>query len=82
MAVKKLVIIMHADERKHEIVAKSDDLKSLQSIVGGYIERISIPHWDMYVNEDAIMLALPVNQEASKMVGQVIRGDVALLLSE
>jgi len=80
--MEKVVIIMHADERKHEIVAESDDLKSLQNIVGGYIERISLPHWDMFVNEDAITLGLPVNQEASKMVGQIIRGDVALLLSE
>lgn len=51
-------------------VNKLDDLKSLQDIVGGYIEHISFPFKNNcvlsgFINEEGKILNLPINKMAS-----------------
>lgn len=52
-------------------------LEAQQSIVGGYIEVLNIPNSSvkMIVNEEGILLKLPLNRIASVLVGHPIFGD-------
>ena len=51
---------------KHTNYAKKGNLKEMQEFVGGYIEYIRLPNGDtMIVNEEARLLDLEINREAS-----------------
>ncbi|MFA5398339.1 MAG: DUF3846 domain-containing protein [Methanogenium sp.] len=57
------------------------DLETLQIIVEGYIEELIVPNEKgtvMIVNEDGIMLNLPLNTVATAIMGQPIVGNVIL----
>lgn len=55
-------------------------LKEVQEIVGGYVERVRLPHKAvMLVDEEGKLKSKPVNQAASEVAGQTIVGDVLLL---
>ena len=64
---------------------KKEDRPSLheaQALVGGYVERVrsaAHPSWQILVNEEGRMRGLPVNEEASKICGTMIVGDVVIL---
>lgn len=54
------------------------NLEEMQKIVGGFIERVAVPGGEMWVNEEGLLLSLPVNIVASMRAGKTIVGDVLL----
>lgn len=63
---------------------KSPSLKEVQTLVGGYVERIMIPNSrdQMYVDENGLYKDLSLNIEASKLVGSPIVGHAVILKGE
>ena len=58
---------------------KEQSLPVLQKIVGGWIERVSLPDGrDMWVNEEGLMKGFAINPQASEMAGRLILGPVAI----
>lgn len=55
-------------------------LAEMQKAVGGYIERLSIPGGELYVDEDGIAKELPLNARASQLAGTTLRGDALVLI--
>lgn len=54
-------------------------LEVLQKVVGGWIERVSLPDGrDMWVNEEGLMKGFAINPQASEMAGRLIVGPVAI----
>jgi len=52
-------------------------LKEMQELVGGYIEFVyTEKKIVLIVNEEGLIISLPVNQMASEIADQVIVGDV------
>tara|TARA_R100000900_G_scaffold32549_1_gene26214 strand:+ start:205 stop:456 length:252 start_codon:yes stop_codon:yes gene_type:complete len=52
-------------------------LKEMQELVGGYIEFVyTEKQLVLIVNEEGLIMSLPVNQMASEVADQVIVGDV------
>ena len=52
-------------------------LKEMQELVGGYIEFVyTEKKLVLIVNEEGLIISLPVNQMASEIADQVIVGDV------
>jgi len=52
-------------------------LKEMQELVGGYIEFIyTEKKLVLIVNEEGLIISLPVNQMASEIANQVVVGDV------
>ena len=63
------------EPRKPAIETMIDSsLKSLQKIVGGYIELIRIRDIDIYVNEEGLMMDLPYNitMRGVTLVGTIV----------
>jgi|TARA_B110000858_G_C17763479_1_gene455721 hypothetical protein len=59
---------------------KEPDLETIQKIVDGYFTIINTPDNKlMYVNEEGELKKLPVNNEASKMVGFNVYGKVLIV---
>jgi len=55
-------------------------LEKLQQAVGGYIEIVTIDNkMCLVVNEEVLLMELPVNNWASSYSGQLIVGDVILM---
>jgi hypothetical protein len=57
-------------------------LEQAQAIVGGYVEMIvppHNPHIQILVNEEGLLMRLPVNMEASRLAGRMIVGKAVLL---
>lgn len=61
-------------------------LEELQVAVGGYIEFVYIQHDNecltMAVNEEGLLLGLPVNHTASILANRYIVGDVVIGVSD
>lgn len=56
-------------------------LKEMQDFVGGYIEVIRIsPNKQMVVNEEGLILKLPLNLIASQLAKRSIVGNVIILI--
>ena len=59
---------------------KEPALKTIQEIVNGYITILYLGDGrTMYVNEDGILLNLPINKKASKMVGFEVFGKAIVI---
>lgn len=59
---------------EEEIVLKN--LQQIQTLIDGYFEQIDIEGGLLMVNEDGISRNLPLNDKASQLAQQPIRGDV------
>lgn len=59
---------------EEEIVLES--LEQIQAFIGGYFEQIHIEEGLLMVNEDAVAKNLPLNDKASILAKQPIRGNV------
>ena len=56
------------------------DIKNIQKIVGGYFTIIPLTNNKlMYVNEEGELKQLQVNENATKMVGYTIYGNVLIV---
>lgn len=59
---------------------KKFGLEEVQKVVGGYVEVVRLPHnMKMLVNEEGILMKLPLNLLASQMANQKIVGDVIVV---
>ena len=59
---------------------KEPALKIIQEIINGYITILYLPDGKiMYVNEDGILLNLPLNKKATKMVGFEVYGKAIVI---
>ena len=59
---------------------KEPELSVIQKIVNGYFEIINLPNnLSMYVNEQGILMGLPVNKKASEIAGFKIYGKVLIV---
>ena len=80
------VICVREEEYVMVSIEKNNALKPLQELVGGWIERI--PHivyqgkrrYECYVNEEGILMNLPINIQASIIAGQPIFGNMVMVL--
>lgn len=54
-------------------------LEDAQKFVGGYVEVVSLGKRQMLVNEEGLLIGLPVNPEASQLAGQMIVGNALVL---
>lgn len=66
-------------ENKYEVLdldAPAGSLKVLQDAVGGLIQpAVFVPGYELYVNEEGIILDLPINPWLALMTGFPLRGD-------
>lgn len=80
---KAEVIVYHTDgSQEQRSLDKSKLLSELQSIVGGYIERIHLPLMKGYcliVNEEGLIYGLPVNPYHVPLQSQPFVGDAVLM---
>jgi hypothetical protein len=52
-------------------------LKEMQELVGGYIEIVYLPEGKcLIINEEGLLLGLPLNQQATELYGHPIVGEV------
>lgn len=60
-------------------------LEEAQAIVGGYVEMVVPsynPHLQLLVNEEGLLMRLPVNMEATCLAGRMIVGKAIVLTGE
>jgi hypothetical protein len=63
----------------HTPKGKRWTLEELQSLVGGYIEAISLPSGNVaLMDEDGRMRRLPLNPTASALVGRALVGPIVI----
>jgi hypothetical protein len=53
-----------------------ESLQQIQTLIDGYIEQINVDGGVLMINEDGISRNLPLNDKASALAKQLIRGDV------
>ena len=83
---KNMAQIIKADGTKIDVIPKNGtdfQLSELQEIVGGYIEIVFTKDDQlMVVNDEGKLNGLPINEEATKLVGyDLIVGDVLVCAS-
>ena len=64
---------------------EENPLYQLQSAVGGYIERVSVPMVrgkDLFVNEDGIAEKLPINKKLTRFIQPRIRFTMETILGD
>jgi hypothetical protein len=79
--------ILHTDGRVGRTWPKAPNgkytLEELQTIVGGMIEMVPLPHphKGMYLvaNENGLSLNMPFNEAASQLAGQCVVGNVLVM---
>lgn len=59
-----------------------ESLEQIQELVGGYFEQINVEGGLIMVNEDGIAKNLPLNDKASVLAKQTIRGNVIFATHE
>ena len=79
--MKALVIAPNEDRQVTDIFRA--ELKSLQDLVGGYIQAVQILDGGvMLVDEDGLMKRLPLNPVASRIAGTQIVGTAVVVGSD
>jgi hypothetical protein len=69
-----MAILINSFGLEEEIVLES--LEQIQEFIGGYFEQINVEGGLLMVNENAIETNLPLNDKASVLAKQPIRGNV------
>jgi Domain of unknown function (DUF3846) len=54
-------------------------LQDMQSVVGGWIEPVTLHDFTVMVNEEGLLLGLPLNLGASGITGRPLVGDVCFV---
>lgn len=73
-----MIEVLHVDGRR-EVVREAMSLHDMQSIVGGYIEVVTLPNKKhIVVNEEGLLLGLPTNLAASNIAGRPLVGTAIL----
>ena len=61
------------------ITASRPSLEEAQEAGGGFIEMIPVEHGQLLVNEEGLIMSLPLNPTASQIAGRPIVGNALLL---
>ena len=76
-----MAVILRADGSIEQL--ENRKLKTLQKAVGGYIEPVYTKQDRlMYVNEEGLIIGLPLNVRASDLVDRQIVGDAVYFTDE
>lgn len=71
------------DTEKRCITHKKPTLKEMQEFVGGYIEPIRVKvngySYTIVVNEEGLLMNLPINEYDSRVAGFMLVGNVILM---
>jgi hypothetical protein len=59
-----------------------ESLEQIEELIGGYFEQINVEGGLLMINEDAISKNLPLNDKASALAKQEIRGNVIFATHE
>lgn len=71
-----MATLLKSDGQREEGVDIST-LKEMQELVGGYIELVYLPEGKcLIINEEGLLLGLPLNQQATELYGHPIVGEV------
>jgi hypothetical protein len=65
----------------YRFIDEKMSLEKVQKLVGGYIQEVygGNPDVQYWVNEEGLMRGLPLNEEASEILGQPIVGPLVTL---
>ncbi|MBD2629650.1 DUF3846 domain-containing protein [Trichormus variabilis] len=69
-----MATLINSSGLEEEIVLES--LEQIQELVDGYFEQINVEGGLLMINEDGIAKNLPLNDKASALAQQPIRGNV------
>jgi hypothetical protein len=64
--------------REVESLGDTFSLAEMQKLVDGHIELVRMDRVLMVVNEEGMLLGLPINYKASAVAGTIIRGNALL----
>lgn len=76
----KALIIKTDGEIQYVNIAGTSHLEALQSIVGGWIDCVRSENHPVvgYVNDEGLLLGLPINPVATAFFGRILVGDAVL----
>lgn len=69
-------------EVHHKTIQKDNLLQELQDLVGGYIQMVAKGSQALIVNEEGLLIGLPVNQSSHLFGFGELRGDLVLMNSK
>ena len=69
-----MATLIKTNGTEEQIILES--LQQIQTLIDGYIEQINVDGGLLMINEDAIAKNLPLNDKASALAKQPIKGDV------
>jgi hypothetical protein len=69
-----MATLLKTNGTEEQIVLKN--LKQIQTLIDGYFEQVNVDGGLLMINEDGISRNLPLNDKASQLAQQPIRGDV------
>ncbi|MBD2132588.1 DUF3846 domain-containing protein [Sphaerospermopsis sp. FACHB-1094] len=69
-----MATLLKTDGTETKITLES--LNQIQTLIDGYFEQVNVDGGLLMINEDAIAKNLPLNDKASQLAQQSIRGDV------
>ena len=74
--------ILHVDGSREDFTPTGErpSLEELQKIVGGMIELVRVKGGQLWVNEEGLLLSLPLNLQASRIANGYIVGPALLCL--
>jgi hypothetical protein len=65
--MKAVVIDAETQEARLIDIDPDKSLATLQESVGGWVECVGFPNFDMWLNEEGKLIGLPVNRAATKL---------------
>lgn len=69
-------------QNEYDIKVSDLSIKKIWQLLEGYIERVSTEHGVLYINDEARLIGLPFNSDASNMAGITIFGNALHLTRE
>lgn len=75
-----MATLIKTNGTEEQIVLES--LKQIQTLIDGYIEQVNVDGGVLMINEDGISQNLPLNDKASALAQQPIRGNVIFATHE
>lgn len=75
-----MATLIKTNGTEEQIILES--LQQIQTLIDGYIEQINVDGGVLMINEDGISQNLPLNDKASALAQQPIRGNVIFATHE
>lgn len=75
-----MATLIKTNGTEEQIILES--LQQIQTLIDGYIEQVNVDGGVLMINEDGISQNLPLNDKASALAQQPIRGNVIFATHE